>query len=267
MLVGTTFIRDLARGVTRPFIVEDEAGQQWVVKGHRPDGSTKMLFNELVCGRLASHMSLPWPRVGLITLSPECAARASAQGIKLASRTGVALLLIPSLTEVQPPPGGFRIPDAESTERNRRHIASTFPDANDRRAFYGKNVFDNWVAMTDTKYDTLFIGEDGRPRFLDASHAFGGEAWSPTPVEWDRGTIDMQYPYMHGVITERGMHEAWLAPLENFTAHDAAQAVVGMPGVWGVPAEKVAEIEALLARTRDDFLPKFREWLEWEQLD
>jgi hypothetical protein len=261
------FVRPMEGGSTRPFLVRDESEELWVVKPHLESTEPKLLLNELVAGRLASHMKLPWPRGEILEISKECMAEAEKHGLKFASRVGVGLAFEAGLVEVPWPPGGLTLPDRLSfPDRNRVHIHSRFPAAENRRALYGMNVFSNWVLMKDTKYDTLFVGARGEAFFLDGSHAFAGPSWPAAGLKWDVIEIHLGHPYMEGVVTERGLHTPWLARVEQFDETEAPKIVGGVPEEWGIPQVRIEQTIAFLRRTREEFIPLFKQWLEWEGL-
>lgn len=173
----------LSKGATRPFLVETEQERLYVVKAHGNPLGTKALFNEYIAGLLAKEIGLPWPDVRIVRLSLEIIEKLNQADFKVSSEWAVGIEYIDGLTEVKWP-ANANYSDPDFAERNAQYIMKLFPDPKTYDAFYGKAVFDNWILLEDTTYDTLHKSPEGHPMFLDASMALGGLKWHENELKW-----------------------------------------------------------------------------------
>jgi hypothetical protein len=56
---------------------------------------------------------------------------------------------------------------------------------------------------------------EGKPIFLDASHAFGGPEWDSSCLKWDAHHIEVRSPYLRGIVTEANQFDPWLRRIES----------------------------------------------------
>lgn len=255
--VAAEFVALCDHGVTRPFVIRDDGGAQWVLKGPLVDRPNKRLVNELVAGRMAAWIGAPWPRVDVMQMSEDVYQRARDAGVPLTGRDAVALEYVRDLTPVAAPPGGY------SVGGDGAHILAIWPSPGEHAPFFAKNVFDNWAQLEDTKGDTLYKTALGRPFFLDASHALGGEGWSSGPWRWEEAEIGPRFGYLEGIVDRASPHKPFVERLRRFEEEDAARCVSGIPDSWAVPVERLDGLRDHLSRTATDFVPPFERWLDW----
>jgi hypothetical protein len=164
------------QGSSCPFVAKDQSGEQWVIKAYKNRGGSKCLFNEYVAGRLANAIELPWPTVRIVELAPRIINHLQRADFPVESKWAVGLKYLQGLTP-------FEI-GQDGIAGAKRQIGSRFAEPALSGPFYGKCLFDNWVLLEDLKADTLQIRSDGKPMFLDASMAFGGENWREELLKW-----------------------------------------------------------------------------------
>jgi hypothetical protein len=248
-------------GSSRPFKARSQDGSVWVVKAHGNPQGNKALFNELVAGRLAALISLPWPEVGVVELTEELTQGVRNFGLSVTSRWAVGTRFMQGLAAVGFPDGGFTW-DADFRTRNWQHVSKLIShDLRRTAALHGKLVFDNWVLLEDTKYDTLHIKENGDPFFLDASYAFGGDKWNDADVVWKKVEIDRRSPYLEGLPVRLVDVEPWLARI-RVASRAIASVLSEVPDEWGAPRSYICRVAELLESSEAQFLPLFIEWVE-----
>lgn len=252
-------------GASRPFLAATDVGQEWVLKWLGNPQGPKSIFNELVAGRLATLMGLAWPAVGVVHISAGLLVQLESEGIRPTSELAVGVKYAEGLRPVPWPTGGYRSA-LQFPRRNAEHLLGLIPREISRRAFYGKMVFDNWLLLRDTKYDTLYLDPSGEPIFLDGSSAFGGSEWSLEDTEWSDTAIDIHSPYLEGVLTDHDCFEPWLKRLEHIAIPDLQDSFAGIPVEWGAPMNYVARLSELISRTPQSFVPMVRQWIEWRRV-
>lgn len=260
----TTFCRILPTGASRPLLVRSRDGTLWVGKAHGNPQGVKALFNEIVAGRLANLMGLSWPPVSILKLSDAVIESVHNSGLATASPWASGTLFLDNLTAVPWPEGGLNPADT-FPQRNSSHIDRLFPGAQAKSPLYGKLIFDNWVLLEDTKYETLHIDGAGRPVFLDASCAFIGLDWDDMALTWDATRIDARSPYLQGLSFSSILLEPWIERIQAIARPALTAAVLDLPSSWSTPPEYSQCLLELLLRAPQRFIPLFRDWLEWKE--
>jgi len=185
------------------------------------------------------------------------------EGLQVLSPWAVGIRYLPDLGRIQGPDCEWEVSD-EFSKRNGEYIRSVFKDQATHPAFYGKAVFDNWLLLEeDTKYDTLFMDVQGKPTFLDASHAFGGVKWDCSRLKWDALHFEIRSPYLRGVVVEANEFDPWLRRIESVSVSYIRGILDAVPGDWEVASEYVVAIPEFLVRTQEEFVPKFGTWMHW----
>ncbi|MDA2920511.1 hypothetical protein MYX76_13640 [Desulfobacterota bacterium AH_259_B03_O07] len=252
------FDRFLRCGSTRPFLARDEQNIQWVIKAHGNPLGVKTIFNEFVAGSLANKIELPWPDISLVQLAPRVITDLNKLGFRVHSEWAVGIKYITDLRKVKMPSTGSNI-------RHSNLIPKLFPNKEDSMAFYGKAVFDNWVFLRDTKYDTLLINSSSDPIFLDASYAFyidGEEEWSCN-IQWEETAIDLRSPYLQDIVINVSHFEPWLAKIDKINRSDINRIFKNIPEAWSVPKCYLQSLEKVLGDSRNNFVPIFRRCMEY----
>ena len=259
-----TFKRLMEAGASKPFLATSDVGQDWVVKNLGNPQGDKSLFNELVAGRLAALIGLPWPPVSVVNLSDEVMAALEGEGLRPTSHFAVGLEYIEGLQPVPWPEGGYSL-GPDFAKRNAAHILKLVPRGDFRDVLYGKMIFDCWVLLRDTKYDAFYLDAEGKPFFLDASCAFGGTEWDEELLAWEPTAVGVRSPYLEGILTELDRFHPWLARLRALPLLKIQECVTGLPCEWSVPDTYVKKAVQLLGVTSESFVPQIQEWLEWKE--
>jgi len=259
-----SFERFLSKGATRPFLGKCDDNKLYVVKVHGNPLGPKSIYNEYIVGNLAKEIELPWPNVQLIQLSPEITFFLEKNGLKILSEWAVGINYIKGIKEVIWPPNSF-YKDPDFAAVNAKYIMKIFPSQSTNDALYGKSVFDNWVLLEDTTYDTLHITSDGLPLFLDASIALGGLEWDDNKLQWKHISFDRSV-YLYGFKFEMTRFEPWLKRIERISNSTFESILFNIPEEWAVPDAYLKSMKNFLFSTKDTFLPVIREWIEFEIL-
>jgi len=239
-------------------------GQSWVVKVHGNPQGTKVLFNELISGRLACLLGISWPLVSPIELTGSAIDALNSHGVTVQSPFGVGIQFIPGLQPVPMPPGGYG-DRTNFDERNRQHLSNLIPDVSHCSALYGKCVFDNWVLLQDCKYDTLCLDSAGQPMFLDASCAFGGLEWNEGALRFDDTHIDVQSPFLHGILDNLDGYRPWLERLDGLSQEILLETLKEIPAAWDVPRNYLDAMQSFLSQTSPIFVQQFRDWIAYQR--
>ena len=172
---------------------------------------------------------------------------------------------IDGLEEVRWPENAPDYSSPNFAERNVQYIKKIFPDPITYDAFYGKAVFDNWILLEDTTYDTLHKSQEGHPIFLDASHALGGyKKWNENKLNWNR--IDPERSiYLVGFNFDLKKFEPWLNRIDRIDNDSIKEKIAEIPEEWGVPDIYFKSINEFLTSTRNRFLPMFKEWIVFSE--
>jgi len=210
------------------------------------------LFNEYIAGRLANAIGLPWPTVRIAELAPQTINQLKRADFPVKSKWAVGLKYIQGLAPFKIGPEGIIGVG--------RQIGSRFAEP---APFYGKCLFDNWVLLEDLKADTLQIQSDGKPMFLDASMAFGGEKWREERLEWIPRHFKKGAIYLEEIISDSTQFEPWLDRVDSVTAPLRSQILDTVPSDWPVKQSFVAATMNFLTTTQAVFLPQFRDSLDW----
>ncbi len=250
MIRCNQFKQFIGKGSTIPFIAYSDRGDLFVVKAHAKSYKnkplfTKPIFNEYVSGRLARAIDLPWPEVHIVQLIPEIILELKKSELDISSEWAVGISYIDGLDICQ----------------SRYDIQNLFSNYD---AFYGKSVFDNWVLFQDLKYDTLGIKPDGSPMFLDGSMAFGGQDWNTEELRWNEYLHMESSPYLKGIIKDFALFDPWLKRLDIISEIVINQILDTTPDEWSVPEGYIYKIRELLIETSNEFIPLFREWIDWD---
>jgi hypothetical protein len=127
-----------------------------------------------------------------------------------------------------------------------------------------KAVFDNWVLMEDTKYDTLNIDEKGSPVFLDASIALGGLEWEVEKLRWEDTRIDFNHsPYLQGILTDCDQFATWLERIERIEEKAIAEIFMEIPKEWQISEKYILACITFLSSSKKNFSPLFRYFMQW----
>lgn len=255
------FVCFLPQGSSRPFIAKDDRERIWVVKFHGNPLGTKSSFNEFVSGSLANAIGLPWPIVKIATLSDATLGHLVESGYEPKAKDAVAIEFIDGLLPVELPKSGPRALKKE----NHQHVISQFPNSMTHSAFYGKMLFDNWVLIEDSKYDTLHIAPDRSPIFLDASFAFGGDQWDSSKLRWSDEAFNILSPYLEGMITDLSQFDIWLDKLSEVDVSLISRIMNSIPPSWHVPPDYIQGTITFLSKTARDFVPIARRWIEYRE--
>lgn len=253
----------MTRGATRPFLVEDEKNLKWVVKVIGNPFGAQAVFNELIAGRLAELIGLPWPRVAIVELSANIVDTIGRNGLNATSQIAVGTEYIFGLT-----PGEF--PDdfdiADKT-KNASYIHRLFPNDKMIESFYGKSIFDNWILLlNDTKYDTLQISPNGEPIFLDATFALGyfDTDWEEGKLFWRDTALNLELsPYLSGVVTDTGRYQNWIKNISNISREDIDKILHSIPIEWAVPDRYLSALRQFIGSTPEVFVPLFKDYLDF----
>lgn len=256
------YIEKIDHGATRPFKVRSDSGDVLVVKGFRGASSGKSLFSELLSGRLARMIQLPWPEVSVLRLTPEVMARAAADGIELRCPAAVAIAWVdgaplPLLEGLVKPGLG---------ERNLAHLQKHAPGLLATDDLYGRVVFDNWVDMTDCKYDTVLVQPNGPSTFIDGTHAFGGPDWQNAQDTWRSTGIMVRTPYCEGATRDWARHRPWLQRIAGLAPGAVAACFDGLPEEWALPQESVSALRDLFASNSRTFIDNYEAWIGYEEM-
>jgi len=155
MVIAEKFIKFLPEGSTKPFIVSDNSGETWVAKALYDSSRNKSLFNEFVGGSLANWLGIPWPQTDLIELNQDTFDALARSGVTIESKYCAGTKYIDNLIQLGWPPRSTSIAT---------YITGHFSSASNFNSFYGKCIFDNWVLLEDTKFDTLFKKQNGKSK-------------------------------------------------------------------------------------------------------
>ena len=210
------------------------------------------MFNEYVAGRLANLIGLPWPTVRIAELAPQTINQLKQADFPVKSKWAVGLKYIQGLAPFKIGPEGIIGVG--------RQIGSRFAEP---APFYGKCLFDNWVLLEDLKADTLQIQSDGKPMFLDASMAFGGEKWREERLEWIPRHFKKGAIYLEEIIFDSTQCEPWLDRVDSVTTPLLSQILDTVPSDGPVKQSFVAATMNFLTTTQAVFLPQFRDSLDW----
>lgn len=253
----------LSKGATRPFLAKTEQENVYVVKAHGNPLGTKALFNEYIAGLLAKEIGLAWPDVRIVRLSHEIIEILNQNDFKILSEWAVGIKYIEGLKEITWPEN-VNYSDPNFAERNAQYLMSLFPDLKTHDAFYGKAVFDNWILLGDTTYDTLHKSAEGHPVFLDASIALGGLEWDENKLKWTMVIPDRSI-YLVGYVSDLSKFVPWIDKVKRIGSANIEKILGEIPKDWNVPNNYIISISEFLASTDDDFLPMFQEWIEFEK--
>jgi hypothetical protein len=184
------------------------------------------------------------------------------EGLKAESKWAVGIKYIEGFREAKWPNCSPLSPEFE--EINALCIKELFPDRAKYEGFYGKAVFDNWVLMEDTKYDTLGIGQRGFPIFLDGSIALGGLEWEAEKLRWEDTRIDFHHsPYLQGILTDCDQFAIWVERIEAIEESYIEEIFMEIPKKWGISEEYLSACITFLTSSRQNFAPLFRHFAEW----
>lgn len=239
-------------GATRPFVALSEEGEPWVAKTHGNPLGTKTIFNEYVTGSLAREVKLPWPTTAIVELSPAILQRLKQEGLEVLSPWAVGSRYLPNLKPVL---GEW------DPKRNPSQIRLFFGDLKKYAGFYGKAVFDNWVLLDDSKYDTLFVTPDESPIFLDASHAFAGAEWNAETLKWS--DIRVRSPYLEGILLDRTQFGPWLERIQSVDSVVIKNVFDAIPKEWDVPTGYPSAAAEFVAATQSTFLRAFQSRMDY----
>jgi hypothetical protein len=250
-------------GATRPCLCKTDTAELWVIKVHGNPLGTKAIFNEYVAGRLAEMIELPWPTVCLGELSDTLVLRLAKEGLNTESKLAVGIKYVDGIRKVDWPKNAN--PLENGFDRiNAQHIKDLFSDTDKWQAFYGKSVFDNWVLLGDTKYDTLYIDKSGSPLFLDASIALGGLEWDMGKLHWDLAGIFFEHsPYLQGILTDRDQFAAWMKRIEGIKQGCIEKLLTEIPKEWRISQGYLSACVTFLSSSKENFVPLFREFIRW----
>jgi hypothetical protein len=106
----TTFLKFMETGASSPFLGTSDSGQKFVVKVHGNCQGVKSIFNELVAGRLAAVLNLPWPTVSIVYLADHVIELLISKHLPVLSPWAVGLGYIEDLCAIPWPPGGSLSP-------------------------------------------------------------------------------------------------------------------------------------------------------------
>lgn len=250
-------------GATRPCLCRTDTGELWVIKVHGNPLGTKAIFNEYVAGKLAEMIGLPWPTVCLGELSDILVLCLEKEGLKMESKLAVGIKYIDGLRKVDWPKNASPLENGFD-KINAQHIKDLFPDIGKWQVFYGKAVFDNWVLMEDTKYDTLNIDKSGSPLFLDASIALGGLEWEAGKLYWDCAGIYFDHsPYLQGILTDRDQFATWVERIEGIKEDCIEKLLTEIPKEWRISQDYLSACITFLKSSKENFVPLFREFVKW----
>lgn len=258
----------ISRGATKPFIVEDDAGDKWVVKALGNPFGTQAIFNEYVAGSLATLIGLPWPRPFIVELSPDVLETLRNNKFNVTSKFAVGAEYIRGLKPIDFP-DHLHVFDPNFKSDNATFIRQLFPDHSVFGAFYGKSVFDNWVVLHDTKYDTLHVSPDGNPIFLDATFAFGyiDRDWDEGKVCWNETALNLELsPYLNGIVVDTSEYDSWIDRIAGISTGEIDSILHIIPHEWGVPNSYFHMLRRFLVSGSEIFVPLFRNYLEFLNL-
>jgi hypothetical protein len=265
-IAAKKFINFIESGATKPFVVENDNGQKWVVKALGNPFGTQAVFNEYVVGALARFIDLPWPKTSLIDLSKEIIKTLGDNNLSVTSSIAVGAEYIYGLKPVEFP-NHLSLFGENSNKENVKYLSSIFTDPTMLDSFYGKSVFDNWILLKDTKPDTLHLQPNGQPIFLDATFAFN---YTDKDQEWDKGRLHWDFaalnhelsPYLRGMVANITKYDVWIERIKDIPEAKIGALLNMVPKGWKVPTDYMFELKKFLNSTKKVFLPMFSEYLE-----
>jgi hypothetical protein len=208
-------------------------------------------------------IQLPWPKVELGEITEGLELRLKEEELKAESKWAVGIKYIDGFQIADWPKNS--LPTGSGFDKiNAQHIKKLFGDSKKYNAFYGKSVFDNWVLMEDTKYDTLGIDQKGFPIFFDGSITLGGLEWEAEKLRWEDTRIDFHHsPYLQGILTDRDQFATWIERIEAIEENCIEKIFTEIPREWGILEEYLSACITFLASSRENFAPLFRYFVEW----
>jgi len=111
--------------------------------------------------------------------------------------------------------------------------------------------------------DGIAGATDGKPMFVDASMAFGGEKWREQRLKWIPCHFKKGAIYLEQIISDGTQFEPWLDRVDSVTVSLLSQILDTVPSDWPVNQSFVAATMNFLSSTQQVFLPQFRDSLDW----
>lgn len=238
-------------GSTKPFIARCETGEHVVIKTLLNIRRNKLLFNEFVAGKLANGILLPWPKVFLATLSESSLHDLESFGVNAIVSDCVATEFVDNLTPIPWPPREGR----SLVESNPIHLAQYFNNPQEQSPFYGRALFEIWLFFVDCKYETLFALPNRVPFFLDGSHAFDGDEWNFSEMNYRESSREIpQSPYLEGILNNPKNYSEWLDRIDSVPATCISSILGEIPPSWAISVEQLDFISDLLMVRKRDFV-------------
>jgi hypothetical protein len=265
-------IEFFSEGSTKPFLALDNHSRKVVVKAMVRPTMGKILLNEYLAGNLANAIKLPWPQTKLGTLSSNVVGFLREKGFTVSSMDCVVIEFIEGLHSVPwpDPPNGQEVWNDSNSgllpEANRRHLMKYFDDPSRQSAFYGRALFEVWLFMQDTKYDTLFSKEDRTPFFLDGSHAFEGSDWECEQMDYSHPKTFPMSAYLEGILADPRSYGEWFDRIERIADTCIHDFIDRIPDSWQITKEQRGFLLDLLVNQRRVFVETWKERIENQEL-
>lgn len=225
---GVRLSRILPSGVTRPFVFHDEKDRAWVGKAISSRAPASHVASEILCGRLAAHLGVPWPRTTLVRITTELLSDLRDNGIDVMADVCVATEFLDNLR-------GFTAPsDYGGPEDNRRYMEERLRQPHRVEAFYRKGLLDTWVGMEDDKYSNLKVDADGSPVFLDGDTTWITLAFENADHAHDELPIAIDVHsrcsvFLRGILTESELFRPALDRVEAFEGETVDRLLESLP--------------------------------------
>jgi hypothetical protein len=264
-------IRFLPKGSSQPFLALDEWGHKVVIKALLDPTMNKTLLNEYLAGNLAVSIGLPWPKTRLAVLGSTTTDFLHQNSFTPSSPDCVAIDFVENLKPVpwpDPPEGQPRWEETNLNllpEANRRHMNLHFDNPERQRAFYGKALFEAWLFMQDTKYDTLFALPDHTPFFLDGSFAFAGPEWRYEEMDYSRQQSLPKSGYLEGILTDSAMFNEWFERIDSLADSYVESLIQAIPLSWQIPSQGSDFLLRLLTIKREQFTTSCKGWIRHQE--
>ena len=219
------------------------------------------MFNEVIGGALARYLGLPWPEVSIGRLYAE--ARRDG-GVHRGREIHTLCALTAYVDGLEPVP---LCPALDDKEKTPRHLAKYFT-REDLAPFYGKAIWDFWLRVHDTKWETLYRDPSGKPVFLDANLCLGGAGWDDVLREVGNWVPEIggASPYCVGVLTDAAGFDPFLQRIEDLDEHAIDGLLGSIPGVWVADRSFPPVVKREIWQTRQTFVDRMRcviEGLKW----
>ena len=213
------------RGGAQSHLMRCSDGNLYVVKFQNNPQHPRILANEMLATKLASHIGLPVPDAAIVEVDPWLIEHTSDLTIQLAHHS---FKCSPGLQF------GSRYPLAAGSDGQ---VFDYFPAESLVRVqnactFAGMLAFDKWTGNGDGRQACFYRkGFDRKytAMFIDQGYCFNAGAWN-----FPNGRNLGIYPHMevYGFVTGWNSFEPWLSRIENLNLQTISEIAADIPQEW-----------------------------------